>query len=107
VRVSKLVEAVNSHSGATDWKMEDACRELKLDISFAYAARLFRRDTGVGVREYAKRRRVIMASECLAATELPIKAIASELGYRQASNFTRFFKKQNILSPTRFRSRNS
>jgi AraC-like DNA-binding protein len=102
-RVSRLKASIDSHTGAVGWNLENACRELKLDISSAYAARLFRRETGVGIREYAKQRRLLIAAGRLAATGLPIKRIATELGYRQASAFTRSFKKQYLLNPTRFR----
>lgn len=54
-RVAKLVEAIDTHSGATDWNLERTCQELKLGISPAYAARLFKRHTGLGVKQYAKR----------------------------------------------------
>jgi methylphosphotriester-DNA--protein-cysteine methyltransferase len=57
-RVAKLIEAIDTHSGATDWDLEHACRELDLDISPAYAARLFKRHTGLGVRQYTKKRRL-------------------------------------------------
>jgi AraC-like DNA-binding protein len=102
-RVAKLLEAINGHSGAMDFNLEHACRELQLDISPAHAARIFKRDTGVGIREYVTKQRLLMASARLAATDLPIKVIATDLGYRQASDFTRFFKRQRLLNPSRFR----
>ncbi len=105
-RVAKLVEAINGHSGAMDWNLEHACRELHLGISPAYAARLFKRNIGWGVREYAKKRRLLTAIERLIATSLPMKTIAAELGYRKPFDFARLFKKQFGLSPTRFRQAN-
>jgi AraC-like DNA-binding protein len=42
----------------------------------------------------------------LTNTNLPVKAIASELGYRQTFDFARMFKGQCRLSPTRFRKAN-
>lgn len=104
-RVSKLIECIDSHNGSIQWTLEHACRELRLDISPAYAGQLFKRDTGLGVREYAKKQRLLKAAKQLAATELPIKMIAAESGYRQASDFTRFFRKQGLLNPMKFRKR--
>ncbi len=86
-----------------DWNLERACHELQLDISSAYAARIFKRDTGIGIREYANQQRLRMATQRLTATDVPIKAIATDLGYRKASDFTRFFRRQQLMSPARFR----
>jgi AraC-like DNA-binding protein len=105
-RVSKLKEAIDSHAGGVNWSVGHACRELKLDISSAYAARLFRRDTGRGVREYAKGKRLLIAAERLSTTNRPIKVIAAELGYQETFAFSRAFEKRYHLSPTRFRNAN-
>jgi AraC-like DNA-binding protein len=102
-RVIKLIEAINCHSGAMDWNLERACHELQLEISPAYAARIFKRHTGTSIREYAKRQRLLISTQRLTATDLLIKAIATDLGYRQASDFSRFFRRQKLLNPTRFR----
>jgi methylphosphotriester-DNA--protein-cysteine methyltransferase len=103
-RVAQLIEAIRAHSGAMDWNLEHACRELKLGISPAYAARLFHRNTGMGLREYAKQQRFLTATKHLMTTELPIKVIAAGLGYRRVCDFTRFFTKQQSLSPAKFRA---
>lgn len=73
-RVSKLKETIDSHIGRADWSLEDACRDLKLEITPAYVAQLFKHDTGQGVREYAKRKRLLIAAEQLRTTNLPLKA---------------------------------
>jgi AraC-like DNA-binding protein len=102
-RIIKLLEFIDSHEGSIGWDLEHACRELRLDISGAYAARLFKRCTGLGVREYSKKKRLLMAAERLTTTDAPIKAIAAEFGYRSLPHFTRRFKEQFRLSPTDFR----
>ncbi|WP_167854799.1 AraC family transcriptional regulator [Mangrovimicrobium sediminis] len=45
-----------------------------------------------------------MAMECLRTTDKPIIEIALDLGYTDASNFTRAFRKANGLSPQCFRT---
>jgi len=72
---------IDSHEGNIRWDLGHACQELRLDISGAHAARLFKRYIGLGVREYAKKKRLLMAAERLKTTDLPVKAIASEFGY--------------------------
>src|ERR1700719_3252648 len=72
-RIAKLAQYIDSHAGRVEWSLEEACRELKLDISGAYAARLFKCSTGLGVREYAKKKRLSAAAELLKTTDLPVK----------------------------------
>jgi AraC-like DNA-binding protein len=102
-RTMKLLHFIDSHDGSVGWDLDGACRELRLDISGAYAARLFKHCTGLGVREYAKKKRLLMAAERLKITDLPVKVIAAEFGYQSLPHFTRRFKEQFLLSPTEFR----
>lgn len=102
-RVMKLLHFIDGLEGSVGWDLDGACRELRLDISGAYAARLFKRCIGLGVREYTKKKRLFMAAERLRVTDLPIKAIAAEFGYSSLPHFTRRFKGQFSLSPTEFR----
>jgi AraC-like DNA-binding protein len=104
-RIEKLTDFIDSHVGRIGWDLEQTSRELKLDISGAYAARLFKLSKGVGVREYAKQKRLSAAAEFLRTTDLSVKAIAIEAGYRNPPDFTRRFKEQFHLSPTDFRKR--
>jgi len=105
-RVAKLLQSIHCHSGAVDWNVERSCRELKLGISPAYAAQLFKLHTGQGIREYAKKKRLSKVVERLIATDLPVKAIAAELGYRNAFDLTRSFEKRYFVTPTKFRNAN-
>jgi AraC-like DNA-binding protein len=104
-RVAQLIEAVRAHSGAVDWNLRRACRELKLDISSAYAARLFRRDTGVGIRAYANQQRLLAGTKQLADDDAPVKIIAAGLGYKQPCHLARFLKKQQFPALAAFRKR--
>lgn len=102
-RIIKLLQFIDSQQGSIGWDLDHACRELRLDISGAYAARLFKRCTGLGVREYSKKKRLSMAAERLTSSDIPIKAIAAEFGYQSLSHFTRRFKEQFCSSPADFR----
>ena len=104
-RIAKLTDFIDSHDGRIGWVLEHTCRELKLNISGAYAARLFKLSRGLGVREYAKTKRLSAAAELLRTTDLSVKAIAVEFGYQSPPDFTRRFKEQFHLSPTDFRKR--
>src|ERR1700688_3522683 len=65
LRIAKLVEFIDKQEGSIGWGLQHVCRELRLDISGAYAARLFKRHTGIGIREYAKEKRLLTAAERL------------------------------------------
>jgi AraC-like DNA-binding protein len=88
------------------WNLDNACQELHLGISCAHAARIFQIHTGQGVKEYAKKKRLLKAVEQLIAKDLPVKAIANELGYQRAFHLSRAFRKQFGLTPTKYRSAN-
>jgi AraC-like DNA-binding protein len=105
-RVSKLRQFIDSHTGALGWSLDYACKDLELWISPAYAAQLFKRQIGLGIREYAKTKRLLIAAERLTTTDEPIKVIAAECGYRDRCDFNRSFKEHYRVSPTTFRRQN-
>jgi AraC-like DNA-binding protein len=104
-RIAKLTNFIDSRDGRIGWNLRDTCRELKLNISAPYAARLFKLSRGLGIREYAKKRRLSAAAEFLTTTDLSVKAIAAECGYSTPPDFTRRFKGYFHLSPSDFRKR--
>lgn len=106
-RVQHLIRYVDNHLGSIQENLEQVCEELKLGISAPHAARLFKRHTGWGIREYAKTKRLLIAAERLTATDLPVKVIATEFGYRRPFDFARRFKAQYHMSPTQFRKRSA
>lgn len=50
---------------------------------------------------------VFEAKKLLNYTNLSIKEIALELGYREPSNFSTLFKKHTKVNPNQYRERNS
>jgi len=80
-----------------------ACEELGLCVSGRQARRLFKECTGMGIKEYRKKRRLGAAAEQLRTTDTPVKVIAGEAGYRHVSTFTKYFLKQFHLCPMDFR----
>ena len=104
-RIAKLTDFIDRRDGRIGWNLKDTCRELKLNISAPYAARLFKLSRGLGIREYAKKRRLSAAAEFLTTTDLSVKAIAVECGYRAPPDFTRRFKGFFHVSPSDFRKR--
>lgn len=104
-RIAKLLEFIESGEGRVGWDLNHICQELRLNISGPYAAQLFKRCIGLGIREYSKKNRLLLAAERLEIPDLPIKVIAAEIGYRSVAHFSRRFKEQFHVSPTEFRKR--
>jgi AraC-like DNA-binding protein len=104
-RIAKLTDFIDTRNGRIGWNLNDTCRELKLNISAPYTARLFKLSRGLGIREYAKKKRLSVAAEFLTTTDLSVKAIAVECGYRSPCDFTRRFKEHFHQSPSDFRKR--
>src|SRR6266851_6946552 len=90
-RLRKLQEFIDTHPGKVRWNLDDVCKELGLAMSGRQARRLFMASTGIGIREYAKKRRLASAAEQLQATNVPVKAIAANAGYQSTCHFTRGF----------------
>jgi len=67
-----------------------------------FAAR-FREAYGAGPIELLRTVRLRRAAELLAATDLPVKRVASHVGYDSRSYFSRAFKAQHGVSPEAFR----
>ena len=62
------------------------------------------RDQGLKYTELVDRCRCRAACEALSHTQTPLWAIAAELGYRDASSFSRAFRRWTGMAPRAFRS---
>ncbi len=102
-RIRKILLFIDSEDGKIGPDMTDICRQLDLGISADYATKLFKRETGIGFREYGARKRLMKAASQLADTNLSIKVIATDLGYNIPQAFSRRFKFQYQLRPTEYR----
>jgi AraC-like DNA-binding protein len=102
-RVSKVKDFIDKQNGQLGTALDDLCRELDVGIAAAHLSRLFRHETGLGIREYSRRVRMRTAARKLESTTLPIKHIAADLGYRGPADFFRQFKQQFKVTPCEFR----
>ncbi len=103
-RTRSLRRFVDAHAGKSGVNLDNIVRELKLDISSAYAARVFKQKTGIGIREYTKKRRLASAAMSLRGSDRSIKEIAADLGYGSVQHFTRAFKTAFKISPSEYRA---
>lgn len=102
-RATKLRNFIDKNDGQTGLGLETLCRMLALGISGAHAGRVFKRQFGIGIREYTAARRLIRAAHLLRATNLCVKTISGNLGYRSTADFSRRFKQEFQVTPTRYR----
>lgn len=72
-------------------------------LSWVHLNRMMRDHIGMTGREYWDKRREDTACYRLEATEEPVKAIGFDLGFKQASHFTNWFKRRVGQSPLAYR----
>lgn len=77
----------------------------ELGMALTTFRRAFREEAGIAVHQFLLRSRVDSARHLLEETQLPIKAIARQLGYRDVFFFSRQFAKLTGSSPGAYRER--
>lgn len=103
-RVRRLLAFIDSQHGKLGWNLDHICAQLDLGVSGPHAAKLFKQHTCIGIREYAKTRRLLVAAEKLKATSQSVKEIAIDLGYQNPTDLRRQFKQFFQVSPNDFRT---
>lgn len=83
-----------------DISLEEVSR--KVDISLYYFSKLFKDVVGENFIDYLTRIRMESAKELL-RSELSIKEVAVEVGYKDSNYFSRIFKKCVGVTPTEFK----
>ncbi len=86
---------------------EDLTREAVAKHVFLnpdYLDRLFKKETGYSVTEFIVSKRMRLAQDLLAKTNLPVGSIASQAGYTNLAHFSRRFKQVVGMNPKDYRS---
>jgi AraC-like DNA-binding protein len=87
-----------------EWKQLDeyaahlGCTEKSLTRATALAV-------GMSAKAYISKRVNLEAKRLLTHTDLPVGAIAEKLGFREATHFSKFFKRETNCTPKEFRTR--
>jgi AraC-like DNA-binding protein len=92
--MQKLRETPEENRTLAEWSKEAGASERTL-------ARLFLRDTGMSFATWRRQHRLMLALEQLAAGA-PVTAVAHNLGYETAGNFSTMFRKVFHQSPRDF-----
>ncbi len=74
-----------------------------LQLSPNYLSDLCKQETGKTAHQLIQDRILLEAKRLLCYSELPIKAIAYELHFEDTAYFSRFFKKNTLVSPIEYR----
>jgi len=72
-------------------------------LSPSHSARKFRQTTGVSLARFVNRRRLQAAIRQLTMTDVPLAALAQELGFSSQSHLTRLFSRLTGMPPGRYR----
>ena len=73
-------------------------------MSKDHLIRIFKKATGETPANYITRKKLERAELLLTTTIIPVKNIASELGYEDISYFIRIFRKHSNMSPQEYRN---
>lgn len=68
-----------------------------------YFSNKFKKEMGVSVREYIRKKRIERGKELLLSTNKDVQAISMELGFESTSYFGEIFKKETGMSPGEYR----
>ena len=97
-RVKKTAQLLNENSSRSVAEVAGACA-----LSTSRLSHLFKAELGTSVGKFRCTCRFKRAKRMLADPEVPIKEIASVLGYHHTSSFTRAFEHNVGKSPNVYR----
>jgi methylphosphotriester-DNA--protein-cysteine methyltransferase len=102
-RAKKLKDFIDNTPDKIRGNLHEVCGQLQLSLSDRQARRLFKDSTGISIREYARKRRLVLAAQQLQDTGEPIKVIATDAGYQTLQGFEKGFYDMFRLTPVEFR----
>lgn len=77
------------------------CEELNIGRTTLYE--LFKKETGMGIAAYIRKRRLHAAKKLLKTTDLSVSEISSAVGFSDYNYFSRIYKKTYGKSPKNYR----
>lgn len=72
-----------------------------------YLSRLFKKEQGIGIKEYMVNIKIDYAKTLLATTNLSVNEVADQAFFSDAKHFMRTFKQKNGLTPSDYRAENA
>lgn len=74
-------------------------------LSAGYLSRIFKKETGMALSDYITQKRLTVAKQLLAKTNLSMTAIAEKVGLSYSSYFTKLFKEKVGMTPQEYRQK--
>ena len=102
-RAKKLKNFIDNAPAKVTENLGHVCNQLELPFSDRQARRLFKSAEGISMKEYARKRRLVLAAQQLQGTNDPIKVVAADAGYHTQHGFRKAFHDMFRLSPAEFR----
>ena len=103
--VQKVAEGIIYMSEHLDQPMRVSALAALANLSPPHFSALFKEQTGCSPRDYLHLLRIHRACQLLRSSTLPVKEIASQLGYQDQFHFSRQFKAFQGVSPSDYRAR--
>ena len=75
-------------------------------LSPSYLSRIFKKDFNINFINYINTRKIALAQQKLALTSTPIAKVSKQVGFSQASYFTKIFKQKTGMPPSDYRKLN-
>jgi AraC-like DNA-binding protein/mannose-6-phosphate isomerase-like protein (cupin superfamily) len=100
-RIERVIETMHRRLGVT---LSVAQLAAEAQLSPSHFAAIFKRKTGFSVRDFFTRLKIQRAGHLLDSTDLPVKAIAADLGFEDPLYFSRCFRRIHECPPTRYRT---
>lgn len=69
-----------------------------------YLGKIFKKSFNMGLKDYISLQKINKAKNLLVSTDLSVKQISADLGWRDENLFVKFFKYHEDISPTGFRN---
>lgn len=95
--VEQVKTYIHNHIGE-DIKRTDVANEVHLNLD--YLARVFKKNTGFTIGDYVTNEKMQVAKNLIKTTPLPIKFVASRVGYDNFSHFSHKYKKIHGIAPS-------
>jgi AraC-like DNA-binding protein len=101
-RVAQVLVYLRGH--VRDLELNGDRLASEVGLSLSQLNRLFMRHRGETLRRAHEKHRVLHAQQMLMRSTYSMKEVALDLGFRHASHFTTWFRKQTGVTPTGFRA---
>ncbi|MBD5480885.1 MAG: helix-turn-helix transcriptional regulator [Lachnospiraceae bacterium] len=99
--IKKVIDYIEKH---LDEEMELDNIARHAGYSKFHLNRIFTEETGTTIHKYLQLRRLTIAAEKLAKTDIPVAQIAYEAGYHSQQAFSLAFKKIYLYPPKLYRN---